>query len=166
MSAYGVIDNMDGKQRIMYRLFRDCTKYTNGHRVKDLNRLNRDLSKVIFIDFDPESAKYNPENLLLLPKWDGDMDDVALVDLAELLKSKNFVWDFLALLSILAIYVSDVDDVRPVLQFYSGFDSPTKEFRRRATELSVMEQQRKEQQQDQSSLRKYAGFFGLRRHNI
>lgn len=88
MAAFSVVDSIDTKQRVMYRLFRDCTKYTNGHHVKDLNKLNRDLSKVIFIDFDPQSAKYNPENLLRLPKWDGDMDDTSLVDLAELLKSK------------------------------------------------------------------------------
>jgi import inner membrane translocase subunit TIM50 len=94
MSAFSVIDNIDTKQRIMYRLFRDCTKYVNGHHVKDLNRLNRDLSKVIFIDFDPQSAKYNPENMLRLPKWDGDMNDTSLVDLAELLKSALFRIDF------------------------------------------------------------------------
>jgi len=151
MSAFGVIDHIDTKQRIMYRLFRDCTKYVNGHHVKDLSKLNRDLSKVIFIDFDPESAKYNPENMLRLPKWDGDMNDTSLVDLAELLKT---------------IYVSDVEDVRPVLQFYSSYDNPTSEFRRRAIELADKEKQAKEQVQNQSTLRKYAGFFGLRRHNV
>ncbi len=31
-----------------------------------------------------------------------------------------------------AIHLSDVDDVRPLLQYYSQFDDPAKEFRRRA----------------------------------
>lgn len=31
----------------------------------------------------------------------------------------------------LAIHLSDVDDVRPVLQYYNQFDDPTAEFRRR-----------------------------------
>lgn len=55
--------------------------------------MNRDLSKVIYIDYDPHSFQLNPENVLRLPKWEGDMDDTALVDLAELLKSM-FVFSF------------------------------------------------------------------------
>ncbi|CAD5225027.1 unnamed protein product [Bursaphelenchus okinawaensis] len=148
MSAFSVVDSFDPKQRIMYRLFRDCTKYQDGHHIKDLNRLNRDLSKVIFIDFDAQSAKLNPENVLRVPKWEGDMDDTALVDLAELLKT---------------IHLSDTEDVRPTLQYYSSFDNPPAEFRRRAIELAEFEQQQKQKKED-SSLRKYAGFFGFRRH--
>ena len=35
-----------------------------------------------------------------------------------------------------AIHLSDVDDVRPVLQYYSDFDDPMKEFRRRAVYMA------------------------------
>lgn len=49
--------------------------------------MNRDLSKVIFIDFDAKSGQLNPENMLRIPEWKGDMQDTSLVDLAELLKS-------------------------------------------------------------------------------
>ncbi|VDD95525.1 unnamed protein product [Enterobius vermicularis] len=121
MTAHPVIDSFDPKQRIMYRLYRDCTKYKKGHHIKDLSRLNRDLSKVIYIDYDPHSFQLNPENVLRLPKWEGDMDDTALVDLAELLKT---------------IYLSNVEDVRPTLQYYSQFDDPLKEFRQRAIYLA------------------------------
>ncbi|KAI6231557.1 Mitochondrial import inner membrane translocase subunit TIM50 [Aphelenchoides besseyi] len=138
MSAYSVVDHIDPKQRIMYRLFRDCTKYMDGHHVKDLNRLNRDLSKVIFIDFDASSAKLNTENVLRVPKWDGDMNDTSLVDLAELLKT---------------IHLSDVDDVRPTLQYYSGFDNPSAEFRRRAQDLTAQSSQ---SSRPQANWRKYA----------
>jgi len=31
----------------MYRLVRDATRFVDGHHVKDLGALNRDLSKVI-----------------------------------------------------------------------------------------------------------------------
>lgn len=86
--------------------------------------------------------------------------------LGRIVEKWDLSWVLNLIFKILAIYVSDVDDVRPVLQFYSGFDNPTSEFRRRAIELSEMERQTKEQQQNQSILRKYAGFFGLRRHNI
>ena len=56
---------------------------------QDLSKLNRDLSKVIFIEVDPKAAQLNPENVLLVPEWKGNMDDTALVDLAELLKSES-----------------------------------------------------------------------------
>jgi hypothetical protein len=49
--------------------------------------LNRDLSKVIYIDWEPAAFQLNPENVLHVPKWEGAMDDTYLVDLAELLKS-------------------------------------------------------------------------------
>jgi len=117
--------------------------------VKDLSRLNRDLSKVIFIDSDPAAAKLNPDNLLLLPKWDGTLSDSQLIDLAELLKT---------------IHLSDVDDVRPTLQHYSQFSNPMAEFRSRALQLA---------EQDRSSdgdggIKKYVrgSLFGIRRHAV
>jgi len=150
MTAPSVIESMDPKQRIMYKLYRDCTKYMNGHHVKDLSKLNRDLSRVIYIDFDPKSFQLNPDNVLRVPKWEGNMDDTALVDLAELLKT---------------IHLSDVDDVRPVLQYYSEFDDPMKEFRRRAQYLAEQEQKKHDEDQGQSALKRYAGkLFGFRRH--
>ena len=33
-------------RHIMYRLFRDATRYVNGQHTKDLGALNRDLQKV------------------------------------------------------------------------------------------------------------------------
>ncbi|KAL3108005.1 hypothetical protein niasHT_018306 [Heterodera trifolii] len=82
----------------------------------DLSRLNRDLSKVIYIDWDPQAFQLNPENVLR-------------IDLAELLKT---------------IHLSDIDDVRPTLQFYSQFDNPMQEFRRRAQQMAQQEQKAKE----------------------
>ncbi|CAI2354344.1 unnamed protein product [Caenorhabditis sp. 36 PRJEB53466] len=150
MTAAPVVDSFDPKQRIMYKLFRDCTKYMNGHHVKDLSKLNRDLSKVIFIDFDVKSGQLNPENLLLVPEWRGNMDDTSLVDLAELLKT---------------IHLSDTEDVRPMLQYYSQYDDPAKEFRRRAVYLAQQEEQKKNQPDESSMLKRYSGkLFGFRRH--
>ena len=45
-TAFPIIDALDTQGVIAYRLFRDSTKYENGHHVKDLDRINRDLSKV------------------------------------------------------------------------------------------------------------------------
>lgn len=119
INASPVVEVLDSKQKIMYKLYRDCCKYMNGVYVKvdvilflrgsnitvpftksislkfqDLSKLNRDLSKVIYIDFDPAAFQLNPENVLRLPKWEGTLDDTALVDLAELLKS-NKIFPFL-----------------------------------------------------------------------
>lgn len=98
----------------MYRLFRDATHYMEGHHVKvslnfsqlffillflkcclifyifvylqDLACLNRDLSKVIFIDWNEKSFKLQPKNALKLKKWTGNDDDKTLYDLANLLR--------------------------------------------------------------------------------
>lgn len=40
MTAPSVIEAMDPNQRIMYKLYRDCTKYMNGHHVKVCNSLH------------------------------------------------------------------------------------------------------------------------------
>ncbi|CAL2045061.1 unnamed protein product [Caenorhabditis brenneri] len=150
MTAAPVVDSFDPKQRIMYKLFRDCTKYMNGHHVKDLSKLNRDLSKVIYIDFDAKSGQLHPENMLRVPEWRGNMDDTSLVDLAELLKT---------------IHLSDAEDVRPMLQYYSQYDDPAKEFRRRAVYLSQQEELKKQQPDESSMLKRYSGrLFGFRRH--
>ncbi|VDK71819.1 unnamed protein product [Litomosoides sigmodontis] len=155
LNASPIVETLDSKQKIMYKLYRDCCKYINGVYVKDLSKLNRDLSKVIYIDFDPESFQFNPENVLRLPKWDGTLDDTALVDLAELLKT---------------IHLSDVDDVRPTLQYYSQFDDPLKEFRERATRVAELEKKMHQIESQKEAfvapLRKYQGrLFGFRRHD-
>lgn len=59
---------------------------------KDLSHLNRDLSRVIYIDWDPEAFQLNPDNVLRVPKWEGDDKDTWLIELAELLKSRKFIW--------------------------------------------------------------------------
>lgn len=151
MTAAPVVESFDPKQRIMYKLFRDCTKYKEGHHIKDLAKLNRDLSKVIFIDFDPKSGQLNPENLLRIPEWKGNMDDTSLVDLAELLKT---------------IHLSDTDDVRPMIQMYAQYDDPSKEFRRRAIYLSEQESQKPKADENASVVSRYTGkLFGFKRHS-
>ena len=99
---------------IMYRLFKDATKFKNGAHIKELNCLNRDLRKVIVVDWNKLSVQDNPDNALLLPKWNGDMEDRSLFGLAQLLQ---------------AIQESDTDDVREILQFYRQYDDPIDAFR-------------------------------------
>lgn len=45
--VFPILDALDPHGYIMYRLVRDTTRFIDGHHVKDLAALNRDLNKVI-----------------------------------------------------------------------------------------------------------------------
>lgn len=70
---------------VSYALFREHTRYHKGDLIKDLRYLNRDLKKVILLDVDPKAAQLQPDNCLILPKWNGkhDKDLVRLIPLLE-----------------------------------------------------------------------------------
>lgn len=74
-------------QYIHYRLFREATRYKNGKHIKDLSCLNRDLSRVILIDWDSGAASLQPRNALIIKRWQGDESDRELIDLAAFLRS-------------------------------------------------------------------------------
>lgn len=91
LTVFPILDSLDPKQHIMYRLVRDSTHFVDGHHVKDLSRLNRDLNRVIVVDWNPESVKMHRNNALIIPRWRGNDDDVTLIDLAALLRSKCLI---------------------------------------------------------------------------
>lgn len=143
----------------MYRLVRDTTRFVDGHHVKDLNALNRDLSKVsvkitfftennffiihivyyqvIVVDWNSENTKFHPENTLRLPQWIGNDDDTTLYDLAAFLKSTLLVTILINVCFViyfisyffLAILATNVEDVREVLNYYRQFENPLQVFR-------------------------------------
>ncbi|XP_061575912.1 mitochondrial import inner membrane translocase subunit TIM50 isoform X2 [Cololabis saira] len=127
MTAFPLIDSIDPQGFVMYRLFRDATRYMEGHHVKDVSCLNRDTSKVIVVDCKREAFQLQPFNGLALRKWDGSSDDRTLYDLANLLKT---------------IALSGVDDVRSVLENYALEDDPIEAFKRRQAQLAQEEEQR------------------------
>ena len=45
-TVFPILDALDPNGYIMYRLVRDATRFVDGHHVKDLGALNRDLSRV------------------------------------------------------------------------------------------------------------------------
>jgi mitochondrial import inner membrane translocase subunit TIM50 len=77
--------------------------------------LNRDLKKVLIIDTDAHHVKHQPENAIILPKWKGDPNDQALVQLIPFL-------EYLATMGF--------DDTRTVLKSFEGTYIPA-EFARR-----------------------------------
>lgn len=86
--VFPILDALDPHGFIMYRLVRDATHFVDGHHVKNLDNLNRDLNKVIVIDWDPNSTKLHPQNTFNIERWLGNDDDTALFDLVAFLKSK------------------------------------------------------------------------------
>ncbi|XP_061637856.1 mitochondrial import inner membrane translocase subunit TIM50 isoform X2 [Phyllopteryx taeniolatus] len=127
MTAYPLIDGIDPQGFVLYRLFRDATRYMDGHHVKDVSCLNRDSSKVIVVDCKREAFSLQPFNGMALKKWDGNSDDRTLYDLANFLKT---------------IALSGVDDVRSVLENYAAEDDPVDAFKRRQAQLAQEEEQR------------------------
>ncbi|XP_044844794.1 mitochondrial import inner membrane translocase subunit TIM50 [Mauremys mutica] len=127
MTAFPLIDSVDPHGFISYRLFRDATRYMDGHHVKDISCLNRDPAKVVVVDCKKEAFRLQPFNGMALKKWDGGSDDRTLFDLAAFLKT---------------IALSGVEDVRTVLENYSMEDDPLEAFKRRQSQLEQEEQQR------------------------
>jgi import inner membrane translocase subunit TIM50 len=77
---------------IMARLGRESTLLKNGKYVKDLSYMNRDLKDIIYIDFDDEKAAFHKDNVLILPRWEGDNNDRELYDIIPFLESKALLF--------------------------------------------------------------------------
>ncbi|KXS12602.1 HAD-like protein, partial [Gonapodya prolifera JEL478] len=108
-NAQPLLDKLDPYGYMMYRLYRDSTKYVDGVHLKDLSHLNRDLKKVVAIDVDEKAIQLQRDNAIIVPRWDGTSLDDGLLKLIP----------FLEMLAL-----SGVDDVRPVLHSYIGKDVP------------------------------------------
>uniref|UniRef100_A0A2C9JZ92 Mitochondrial import inner membrane translocase subunit TIM50 n=1 Tax=Biomphalaria glabrata TaxID=6526 RepID=A0A2C9JZ92_BIOGL len=130
MTADPLVNHLDPQGYIMYRLYRDATRYMDRHHVKDLSCLNRDLSKVIMLDCKPDSVKLQRQNAFILKKWQGEDNDLTLIELAHFLKT---------------IAASGVDDIRPVLEYYNKFDDPLAAFRENQKKLQEEEEARANQ---------------------
>ncbi|XP_011870350.1 PREDICTED: mitochondrial import inner membrane translocase subunit TIM50-C-like [Vollenhovia emeryi] len=137
LTVFPILDALDPNGYIMYRLVRDATRFVDGHHVKDLGALNRDLSKVIVIDWNEESVKLHPENAFKLPRWTGNDDDTTLYDLAAFLKT---------------ILTSNVQDVRDVLNYYRQFDNPLEMFKENRRKFLMQMEEEQNKQQDNSKV--------------
>ncbi|KAH8235300.1 hypothetical protein KR032_012419 [Drosophila birchii] len=119
-TVFPILEALDPKGYIMYRLVRDSTHFVEGHHVKNLDNLNRDLKRVVVVDWDRNATKLHPTNCFAIPRWAGNDDDTTLFDLVA----------FLRVLS-----TNGVDDVREVLQYYGQFRDPLGQFRENQRKL-------------------------------
>ncbi|KAL1505823.1 hypothetical protein ABEB36_005295 [Hypothenemus hampei] len=55
MTIFPVLDALDKRGLISYKLVRDSTHFFDGQHIKNLERINRDLSKVIVVDWNNEA---------------------------------------------------------------------------------------------------------------
>ncbi|EER29573.1 mitochondrial inner membrane protein required for protein import [Coccidioides posadasii str. Silveira] len=149
MMADQVLRKLDPYRIIRWPLFREATKYEDGEYVKDLSYLNRDLSKVILIDTHEPHAKRQPENAIILPKWNGDPKDRSLVALIPFLE-----------------YVAGMgmDDVRTVLKSFEGTYIPAEFARREKIMREKFEQQLAEERakRPKHSIGSIASLFGIK----
>ncbi|KAI9483434.1 MAG: HAD-like domain-containing protein [Benjaminiella poitrasii] len=131
MNAMPILDKLDPYQYAMYRLYREATRYVDGKYVKDLSHLNRDLSKVIIMDSNPDSFVLQPENGIALKPWKGEARDKGLLEYVPFLE---------------AIALTNPDDVRPVLKSFEGKYIPV-EWARREEEMNKLHRLQWEQEQ-------------------
>ncbi|QRV84369.1 NLI interacting factor-like phosphatase [Ceratobasidium sp. AG-Ba] len=135
---------------IMYKLFREATRTTKDGLVKDLSYLNRDLSKVVAIDTNPERYSLQPENAVIVPKWraDGSGGEAGgLVGLIPFLES---------------IAIHNPADVRPILKAYQGKDIPKAYAAVEAEQKrKVIEEWEKNRRQGGSGSMSIGGLFGF-----
>jgi import inner membrane translocase subunit TIM50 len=113
-----IVAKLDPYHFIAWPLGREATKYENGEYVKDLSYLNRDLKKTIIIDTHAPHVKNQPENAIVIPKWNGDPKDSHTKDLIALIPFLEYV------------ATMGTDDVRQVLKSFEGRSIP-EEFARR-----------------------------------
>ena len=84
--------------------------------------MNRDLSKVIVIDTDANHLKLNPDNAVILPKWNGQPHDKHATDLVSLIPFLEYIAGM------------NIDDVRKMIKSFEGTDIP-KEYAKREARM-------------------------------
>ncbi len=64
LSSYAdpIMERLDPQHIIQYRLYRGETYYKDGKHLRDLSKLNRDLSKVVMVTTDPDVVSLQSEN--------------------------------------------------------------------------------------------------------
>jgi len=72
--AHEVIDKLDKNGCVMHRLFRESCYYKKGIYMKDLDSLNRNTNRVVYIDDDYEAARLNPSNHIKIKPYDDPTD--------------------------------------------------------------------------------------------
>ncbi|XP_040990579.1 mitochondrial import inner membrane translocase subunit TIM50-like [Juglans microcarpa x Juglans regia] len=123
-----VVERLDPKHCIRYRLSKGATKYQNGNHYRDLSKLNRNPGKILYLSGHALEGCLQPENCVPVKPWkQHETDDTALLDFIPFL-------EFVARTS--------PPDIRPVLASYQGCEIPTEFIRRSKDYQRRMEEQK------------------------
>lgn len=88
-----LLDLLDPKGHIRYRLFRESCVYYDGNYVKDLSLINRDLSQSIIVDNSPASYIFHPDNAIDCSSFIDDPSDRELDQIGSFLAGVRDVKD-------------------------------------------------------------------------
>ncbi|CAG9335989.1 unnamed protein product [Blepharisma stoltei] len=90
-----VIDQIDPHKYVNHRLYRQHAMAHGQSFVKDLDKLGRDISRVIIVDNVAENFQLHPKNGIFIKSWFDDISDTALYELLPVLTqvSKKCVKD-------------------------------------------------------------------------
>ncbi|KAM3515154.1 hypothetical protein MY11210_001166 [Beauveria gryllotalpidicola] len=150
--AENVLQKLDPHHIVMWRLYREATKFEDGEIVKDLSYLNRDLSKVIMIDTDAKLVRKQPENAIILPPWKGNSSDCGLVNLIPFLEY---------------IHTMEYDDVRRIIKSFEGKDIAEEFARREALMRREFEKRNKSERKPKvSGMGALGNMLGLKPGNM
>ncbi|KAK9450537.1 HAD-like domain-containing protein [Limtongia smithiae] len=146
--AERMIMKMDPYHAFMsFAMFRESTSYIDGKIVKDIGNINRDLGKVIMLDWDADMYSRQPHNAVPIPRWTGDKNDKELVRLLPLLEF---------------IGATQPRDVREVLKTYEDTPDYAAEYFKREQEQRELASKRWEQSRGVSNgIGKLGRLFGL-----
>ncbi|XP_061388301.1 phosphatase Herzog-like [Musca vetustissima] len=86
-----VADLLDKWNVFRARLFRESCVYYRGNYIKDLNRLGRDLQKIVIVDNSPASYIFHPDNAVPVKSWFDDASDCELLELIPLFEKLSKV---------------------------------------------------------------------------
>ncbi|KAE9456576.1 hypothetical protein C3L33_11528, partial [Rhododendron williamsianum] len=102
-----VVERLDPKHCVRFRLNRSATRYQDGKHFRDLSKLNRDPAKILYVSGHALESTLQPENSVPIKPWKLEEDDTELLDLLPFLE-----------------YVARhrPADIRPVLASYQGHD--------------------------------------------
>lgn len=117
-----------------------------------MSYLNRDLSKVIIIDTKADHVRNQPENAIVLKKWEGDPKDTELVALIPFLEY---------------IHTMQYKDVREVLKSFEGKHIPTEFARREAIARAAFQKRfEAEKRKRKSGMGALGSMIGLKPSNM
>ncbi|KAH7403128.1 hypothetical protein BKA64DRAFT_574374 [Cadophora sp. MPI-SDFR-AT-0126] len=142
--AEPIIRKLDPYHIVTWPLFREATRYENGEYIKDLEYLNRDLSKVIILDTKASHVQKQPENAIVLKPWEGNVQDKELVSLIPFLEY---------------IHTMAYSDVRKAIASFAGQHIPT-EFARREAIARKKFQEQVEEEKKKRPKHSGIGFLG------